>query len=140
MGSVLVFSGFGVPEFSSRAATQTLQPIQQAGQLKRTVNGGLLDLSAPQFRKYHSNISCNDQQPPAVDGVWQGQVVQVDCISLLSYKIGGTPQRTIVPGSSYEESGYVFYRPRLIMRVMDFNISRDEYGAVISWSMELEEI
>lgn len=139
--SVLAFSGFGVPPYSARGASQSLEPIGQAQQLRRTINGGLIDVSRPEFRKYRSTLSCSDQQPPAVDGVWPGQIVTVDCIAELSYRnSGGSPARTVVSGSSRTEGDFTFYRPRLTMRVLNFSQETDEFGAVVSWSMQLEEV
>ena len=124
-----------------RGATQTLQPIDAAQQLRRTINGTLIDVSRAEFRKYRSTISCTDQQPPAVDGVWPGQIVTVGCISELSCKTaGGAPSRSVVSGSSRTEGDYTFYRPQLIMRVVSFSQDTDEYGASVSWSLELEEV
>lgn len=141
MSEVLTLSGIGVPPYSVRGATQTLQPIDAAQQLRRTINGTLIDVSRAAFRKYRSTISCTDQQPPAVDGVWPGQVVTVGCISELSYKTaGGAPSRSVVSGSSRTEGDYTFYRPQLIMRVVSFSQDTDAYGASVSWSLELEEV
>lgn len=141
MSDVLTLSGIGVPSYSARGASQTLEPIQASQQLRRTVNGELIDISRPEFRKYRSRISCSDQQSPAVDGVWPGQVVTVGCISELSYlTAGGSPARTPVTGSSRTEGAYTVYRPSLTMRVVSFSQDTDEYGAETSWSLELEEV
>ena len=141
MESVLSLSGIGVPPYSARGATQTLEPIDQAAQLRRTVNGALVDLSRSEFRKYRSTISCSDQQPPAVDGLWPGQIVTVGCIAELSYLTsGGSPARMPVGGSVRTEGSYTFYRPSLSMRVVGFSQERDEFGAVVSWSLQLEEV
>lgn len=138
--TILVLSGIGVPSYSARGLTQTLTPIDQAIQLKRTVNGSLHDRSLSQFQKYQSTITCADQRSPAIDGIWPGDLVTVDCIQELSYPTGGTAQRTVVPGSNYDEGGFTFYRPRLDMMVTGYSESTDEYGAVISWSLSLEEV
>ena len=141
MSDVLTLYGIGVPPWSARGASQTLEPIQASQQLRRTVNGELIDISRPEFRKYRSRISCADQQPPAVDGVWPGQVVTVGCISELSYlTAGGAPSRMPVAGSSRTEGAYTFYRPSLTMRVVSFSQDTDEYAAEVSWSLELEEV
>ena len=141
MSDILTLSGIGVPSYSARGASQTLEPIQASQQLRRTVNGELIDISRPEFRKYRSRVSCADQQPPAVDGVWPGQVVTVGCISELSYlTAGGSPARMPVSGSSRTEGAYTFYRPSLTMRVVSFSQDTDEYGAQVSWSLELEEV
>lgn len=133
-------SGDGVPQYSARGLTQTLAPIEGAAQIRRTINGSLVDLSRPEFQKYASTVSCTDQQPPAV--VWPGAFVTVDCACELSYlTVGGAPQRAIVPGSSRNENGFTFYRPRLAMRVISGpTISLDEYGAAVSWTLNFEEI
>ena len=139
--TVLNFAGLSLPPYSARGLMQMLEPLDQAGSLRRTVNGELIDLSHEQFRKYRSTIAGSDQQPPAIDGVWQGLQVVVDCICELAYLAqGGSPQRPVVEASSRSEGDFVFYRPQLTMRVTSFNVSTDEYGAVTSWSLGLEEI
>jgi hypothetical protein len=82
-----------------------------------------------QFRKYKSSISCRDQEPPAIDGVWPGHVVTVECVAELSYPTGGSPARPVVSGSTRTQGGFVFYRPQLQMLVTGFSANRDEYGA-----------
>lgn len=134
-------SAIGVPPYSARGLTQTVQPAAQAAQLRRTVNGSLKDVSFDGFRKYVTTVSGDDQEPPAIDGVWPGLEVVVDCVFELSYRTSGhTPQRTVVEGSSRVSGQYTIYRPRLAMRVVGFNVNKDEYGAQVNWSMELEEI
>jgi len=138
--TLLVLSGIGVPGYSARGLTQTLEPIEASASLRRTINGTLKDLSFEQFRKYKSSISCQDQEPPAVDGVWPGRVVTVDCVAELSYPTGGTSSRPVVMGSTRTVGAFVFYRPRLQMLVTRLSLNRDEYSAAIQWQMELEEI
>lgn len=150
--TVLSLSGVGVPPYSARGLRQTLTPVDAARQMHRTVNGTLRDFSAPQFRKYESTITGTDQQPPACDGVWPGQEVTVDCIVELAVQgevdatdTGATDAtealgRTPVAGSTRTESGFTFYRPKLNMRVTSFSIERDEWGAQVRWTMELEEV
>ena len=139
--TLLVISGPGLPTYAVRGLTQTLDPIDAAGAIARTVNGGLIDLSPPQMRKYKSTISCTDQEAPALDGVWPGMPVTVDCVSELGYlTAGGSPQRTVVEGSTRVASRWTWYRPRLDMMVISYSTSTDEYGALIEWSLELEEV
>ena len=141
MSDVLTLSGIGVPPYSARGASQMLEPIGSSQQLRRTINGELIDISRAEFRKYRSTISCVDQQPPAIDGVWPGRVLTVGCISELSYlTAGGAPARPLVSGSSRTEGDYTFYRPSLTMRVVAFSQDTDEYGAAVSWSLQLEEV
>jgi hypothetical protein len=139
--TLLAIAEIDVPPYSARGISQTLQPIGGAGQMRRTVNGTLVDISATQFRKYRSTIACTDQQQPALDGVWPGMTLTIDCVSELSYKTGvGTAGRTAVSGSSRTESGFTFYRPVLTMKVVDYSVDTDEWGASIGWQLQLEEI
>lgn len=137
----LTITTMGVVPYSARGLKQTLAPLDQASQNKRTINGDLKDLSFDGFRKYKSTITGADQEPPAIDGIWPGLQVTVNCIYELSYKTsGGSPQRTVVAGSSHTSDVFTFYRPQLVMRIMSFSCERDEYGAAVSWSMDLEEV
>lgn len=127
--------------YSMRGLRQTLEPIQAAGQMRRTVNGQLVNVAHSQFKKYRSNISCTDQLPPGFDGFWQGDVITVKCMIELSYKTGvGSPGRTVVTGSSRTDGDFTFYRPELSMMIVNYSFSRDEYGAIVGWSLDLEEV
>jgi hypothetical protein len=138
--TLLVLSGIGVPPYSARGLTQTLQPIEAAGSQRRTVNGTLVDLSQAQFRKYRSTIRCSDQDAPALDGIWPGQVVTVNCIAELCCPSTDTPAKPVVSGSQRIEGSFIFYRPQLTMQVVGLTMEKDEYGAATSWTLELEEI
>lgn len=143
--TLLVISAMGVPPYAARGLTQTLEPIEAAVQLRRTVNGDLVDVSAPQLRKYRSTISCADQLAPALNGVWPGMEVVVQCVAELAYLTAtGTPERPeveIAPSeyASRVEGIFTYYRPELTMMVTGFRQQTDEYGAVVSWTLELEE-
>ena len=79
--------------------------------------------------------------PPALDGIWPGAVVIVDCVAELSYVTsGGSPDRTVVSGSSRTEGSFTYYRPQLTMMVTRFNVNTDEWKAVVGWDMTLEEV
>jgi hypothetical protein len=143
--TLLVLTGVGIPPYSARGLRQTLTPIGASISLRRTVNGSLTDLSASQFQKYASTISGDDQEPPAVDGVWPGRTVTVDCLQELTVAGEETTDapdlgRDIVPGSIRYSNGFIFYRPRLTMLVTGFNVEGDEWAAGVSWSMNLEEV
>jgi hypothetical protein len=79
--TVLRMVAVGVPPYSARGVKQTLAHIDQAANLKRTVNGDLKDVSFTSFRKYKTTISASDQRPPNFDGRWPGLTVVVDCVS-----------------------------------------------------------
>lgn len=139
--TLLVVSGDGMPPYSVRGITQTLEPIDAAKNLRRTVNGVLVDLSATQFKKYKSTITCTDVQSPAFDAIEVGDTLTVDCVAELSYLTASSPAsgpaRTVV--ATRTEGAYTFYRPRLTMVITSKQQSTNEYGAEISWTLELEE-
>jgi hypothetical protein len=141
-GSTLLrISGVGMSPYAARGLTQTLKPIEQASDLRRTINGELIDFSVEQFRKYASVISGNDQEPPGVGGIWPGRSVQVECIAELYYlTAGGSPERPMAGGSERTAGPYTYYRPVLEMRVLDFDQSFDEWDTQVTWSLTLEEI
>jgi hypothetical protein len=140
--TILRMVGVGVPPYSARGLKQTLTPIDQATNLRRTVNGDLVDISFSGFRKYKSTISGTDQRPPNFDGKWPGLTVVVDCIAELSFTPdeGETRQRIAVPGSEHTEDAHTVYRPRLTMKIVSLSQDHDEYDASIGWSLDLEEI
>jgi hypothetical protein len=141
--TVLVLQGIGVALYSTRFASQTLEPLgQAAATIYRDVNG-VLRQATPQtgFQKYRSQISCSDLWPFAAGGIWPGLEVTVDCAAWLSYATeGGSPERTVVEGSEREVGTFTFYRPRLAMMVVAWKINENEAGAAATWSLDLEEV
>jgi len=139
--TLLVITGVSIAPYSARGLQQTLAPIEQIKQPARTVNGKLIDISLEQFRKYTTQISCSDMRAPALNGVWPGLQITVDCITELSYLTsGGSAEKTVVPGSSRVEGDYTYYRPRLICRVQDYSEQLGEYEQVVGWTLTAEEI
>lgn len=140
--TVLKLVGVGVPPYSARGLSQTLEPIDASIHIERTINGELINLGYDPMRKYKSEISGSDQRPPAVDGIWPGHIVTVDCIVTISHPEYGAFGREPVDydDSLINEAGYVTYRPRLTMMVMNFSVDEDEYGAQIGWKLSLEEV
>ena len=138
--TLLVISGALLPPWSARGLTQTLEFIEAAGFFRRTVNGTLHNLAPAQLQLYRSVISCTDQRVPAIDGIWPGDVVTVDCVVELAYvTAGGSAARTAVPGSPRIEGDYTFYRPRLTMQVITCPMLLEEWQASVGWELELEE-
>lgn len=138
--TALVLSVMGVPLYSARGLTQTLEPIDAAANMRRSINGILTDVAHTQFRKYKSKISCTDQRTPAFDGIWPGMTVVVDCIAYLTYPASGSPQRTVIVGSSFTEGDFIIYRPRLTMMVTANSAQTDEWDATVPWGIDLEEV
>jgi len=87
--SDLKIKGVGFPLLSCRDATQTLTPIRH-GEMRRSVNGELCYVGTNRHHKYQSRIRCADQNLPAIQQVWVGAIVEVDCISPLweSFPLG----------------------------------------------------
>jgi hypothetical protein len=135
----LAISVMGVPLYSARGLSQTLEPIDASKNMRRSINGVLTDVAHVQFRKYKSKITCTDARAPAADGIWPGMTVVVDCVSYLSYPTGGAAQRTVIAGSSFTEGGFTFYRPRLTMLVTSNTTQTDEWAATVPWELDLEE-
>lgn len=136
--TLLVISGVGFAPWAAAGLKQTLTLIDAAkGHLARTVNGRLVDLTPPQFAKYRSTITCDDRDTPLFDGVFPGLEVTVDCVAELAYLTGGAPVRPVV--ASRTAGAVTFYRPRLDMMVTDWQTATDEWGAIVSWQLDLEE-
>lgn len=135
-------AGGDTPEltpYSARGLTQSLEPIP-SGNLRRTINGELVDLTPTQFRKYQSTITCKDQVVPAFDDAWLGHLVTVQCVAELSYRtIGGSAGRTAVAGSARIVGDFTFYRPELTMLVVALRNSFDEWPCDYSWQLDLAE-
>lgn len=141
--TILTISSFGNMLFQARGLTQTLEVIGAASQLARTINGGLIDMSAPQFRKYQSKIEVpSEVYPTPIDGIFPGMQVTVDCAVSLAYITGsaGFPKRSAVSGSEWSENGYTFYRPSLTMLIKQVETHFDEWKNVVGWSIDLEEV
>lgn len=133
----------GVNPFSARGLRGTLAPIALAqgdDKMARTVNGTLVDISAPQMRKYRLEVSGDDQAPAALDGLWVGMAVTVDCMVELAHRTGTVATRPAVAGSTRVEGDYTYYQPSLLMRVVEWSTERQEWAAAVSWTLALEEV
>lgn len=142
----LVLSGDGLPPTAVRGIRETLEPIAN-----------------PQFRKYRWRIECSDINSPAFDAVWPGDwrrtinggfvdlsgmgtVLTVQCVSDLAYlaasqsPAGESPLKSEVPGLTETVGDFTFYRPELTIGITAKSQQTDEVGAVVSWTLEGEEI
>ena len=141
--TLLVMSPIGVPLYSARGLTQTLTPVSEAKPSpRRTINGELRWLGLTQMQKYESTITCTDQQSPALDGIWPGQAVLINCVCELAYRTGETAGRTVVPGTTPRSTpdGFVYYYPQIAFMVTDYNTSMEEYQHDYQWQLSLREI
>ena len=138
----LVLSAIDMADFAARGISESLSPIGVSAQTARSWNGTLVDLSDTTHRKLKAAWRCTDLVPPALNGIWPGQLLTVDCISWLNYVTsGGSPAHTVVTSSSYTEGALTFYRPRLTMRITaPWTADYDEWEAVTAWTLEAEEV
>jgi len=145
-GTLLVInplSGIDAPQltpYSARNLTQTYSVIGVNEWIKRDVNGTLRSVADIRFRKYKSTITCSDGQTPCLDNGWLGTQCEVSCAFEFSHPIGAFPARPSVSGSERIDSGFVFYRPILLMIVQDIKNSFQEWSALNNWQVELEEV
>lgn len=95
------------------------------------------------FRKYTLRLSCSDQAPPTLGGLWVGMPLRVHCAQEL-WTVG-SPERTARVGSTRTETTpagetVTAYKPVLDVRVVDWSDGWDEWAAGTTWSIDLEEI
>lgn len=139
-GTLLVIEGVDLPRYAARGLTQTLDHIDQASTIQRSINGEPMDFSSEQFRKYKSTITCTDQQTPLPDDLWPGAIVTVSCVAELQFDPSIGPESAVVSGSERVDGGRSFYRPQLEMVVITFTTTKDEYQATVGWQIDLEEV
>ena len=146
--TILRLDGLGVIPHAARGIKETIEPIDGAGQLRRTVNGVLRNVGNTGFDKYKITLSGEDIAGLPLDGLTKGKIVTAYCINEFS-TLGNLPvdpstwtgnSRAIVPGSLRQFGDFIFYRPVIVAMVTSFSVENDEYGAVTSWSLELEEV
>src|SRR3954466_15693918 len=139
--TLLALDVMALSAYASRGLTQTIEPIDQGGDLRRTVNGELVNFGDAVFHKYRTTVSGKDQRPPSIDGIWPGQELTLHCVAELSFlSSGGTAQRYAVADSMREEGDLTFYRPTFDVMVTAITTSFDEFSADWSWSITFEEI
>jgi len=113
----LVITGVTIPECAARGMVEEIGLIAQAAQVKRTVNGTLVDLSDPNFRKRKWRISGSDMSFPDFSSAWPGMSVSVTTTSTIG-------------------SGHLSISGRLL----DWTATYNEWDAATTWTMDVEEI
>jgi hypothetical protein len=158
----------GLPPFSARGCEQELTPITQ-GEFHRNINGDLIYLGNDTHTKYKSTIKCSDKAAIATDGLYRGREIELGCIQRLWQKFEANQReiyldKTPVEGSLYAHSedkteiailqstdkhiqldvpnagGFICYRPKLTMRIIQYSLNTNEWGIKVGWQMECEEI
>lgn len=139
--SELVISGDGTPTYAVRGLDVALEPIATAVPA-RTINGGLINLTPPEFRKFRLTLGCEDVDPPAFAGLWPGEVVSVippEEVGYLTATGSPPPGRSIV--SSRESGDHTFVLLDLLMMVMGpWQQVRNEAAGKTRWQIVLEEV
>lgn len=164
--TILVLGDIVIPVGAGRGISQSFEIISN-GELLRTVNGELVDLTRPENRKFRSSISCTDQAYPAIIDVWRGKTISVSFIEKFRQTVAPAALtvdliRDYVPGSIIGRTAagaritptgvvdntatfaqniiMVEYLPVMDMKVVSYDVDRDEWQAETGWSLELEEV
>lgn len=138
--TLLVISAAGLPPASARGVKQTY--TETDSQQRRDINGTLHNLTPEAFRKFTTEISCDDLESPCMNDVYKGLEVVVDWVVEFSFVTGSgaTYRRDPVPDSIYEKNGVTLYRPQMTMLVTDYSIEFDELEQATGWRMNLAEV
>src|SRR6516225_8659368 len=116
--TLIPLSGHNNPvlqKYAVRGLTQTLKQIGDPSNIRRTVDGRLVNLTPPWFHQFASTVTCKDVYAPCLDGAWRGVICEVECAGEFSY-VTGSPVRPVVPGSQrVDEQGITYYLPIMIM-------------------------
>ena len=137
--TLLTLTGIGVAPYATRGLRMSLEPLSQAGNFVRNINGGFVDLTDPIFKLYRVTISCTDQRAPPFGGLWPGQLVTLESPVEMG-QITLSSDRTAVSGSSNTEDGVSYFRPQLNCIVLSFDQEAEEYSSQYSWRLVLEEL
>ncbi len=120
--TLLALTGIDLGPYSIRGLSMLATLVDNPSGLRRTINGRLRNFTAPQFRKYAVTISCEDQDAPELTGIWKGQAVGVTFIPGV---LGGTDNPTSIVSIN--------------ALVDNWSSERDEWAALVNWSISLLE-
>lgn len=129
LGLSRIGGGFELSEYAARGITMTMQPADGASDIRKDVNGNLVNLKdgLTEFRKYKFTIACDDMDSPGFsaestgsDAVWPGDKMTLQCLPHL----GAEEQQTYT----------------VMVMQPGWQVTRDEWGAATSWSLELEQV
>jgi hypothetical protein len=165
--TILKLGDIYFPPGSARGISQSLNLVSN-GELLRTVNGTLIDLTRDENRKFTSVISASETASPTLQGLWRGQVITgLECIqpfrqfvapantsvTLIRPEVTGSvvgrlsdntridPDTVVAQVATFSQAVVaVEYRPVLDMMVDDITVDNDEYAATEGWSISLVEV
>lgn len=129
-----------MPAGSSFGVSTSIRLIGAAASMRRTVNGRLVVIADPAFRKYAVSINASDMILPPIFDLYTGQRVTVELATIIRER-GQIPTRPYVFDTLQTGNGWIEYRPILVCLVVEPpEMSDEEYAGTASWSIELEEV
>lgn len=150
MSTLLVINGMPFSKYATRGVKESIAPLEDSSQFRRTVNKTLRYVGVGEpARKFKYTYSGEDLVGLPVNSLYIGQNVTFHAVEEFG-EHGTIPVnpndwteniRPIVPGSLRQGiDGFIYYRPVITGLVTAFSTERDEWGAVTSWSLEIEEV
>ncbi|WP_323811269.1 hypothetical protein [Yoonia sp. 67-2] len=157
------------PPGSARGISTSIEQIE-SGELRRTVNGNLVDLTREELRKYAISLSCDGMSLPGFDSVWRGMICTITPPVRWIIKVEpgqnsvtfarpaanakmfdaetNNPFPDPIIGSNGTSAtfsaqasvAWIEYQPIFQTRVVGRSESSEEWEASATWSLELEEI
>lgn len=122
--SILVEGEEVLQPYASRDLSADLEYIPQSDSMDRNWNGGIIDFSLPQFRKFQMNISCEDFESNGLSKYPPGTPCIVHCLPQLGVNVDGDDSQAHLT---------------LSMVMGRWKETRKEYSARTSWSLPLFE-
>jgi hypothetical protein len=117
--TLIAIDAIDFTDYAVRGITMTLELIDQSKNLARDCLGNLVDISVPQFRQHKITITCTDNDAPELAGIWAGQDISITCLP----RMNGTSDTPLT----------------ILAKVTNWNTSRPEWDAEISWQLEAEQ-
>jgi hypothetical protein len=126
LGLTRTGGGFELAEFSATGISMQMSEIDEAADIRRDVNFNAVNLLAgvSAAQKYKFSLSCSDMDSPgfAAHGTGRTAFRKGDKGTLIAIpRLGATEQQTFT-----------------VMN-MGWTVTRDEWEAITSWQLDLEE-
>ena len=139
--STLDLVEIGIPPYSTDEIEVEFGPIAAATYQRRDLNHRLHNLASNKARLYRLVISGRSVAPPAFASLWPGDILTVHVPrELCRQTTADDLNRSAVPGSTYTEEGFNFYRPLLTMMVEEWTTSLIERTVEEGWILALNEL
>lgn len=127
LGLTRTGGGFALGEFAARGISMQMSEIDQAADIRRDVNGNLINVldGVTAFQKYKFSLSCEDMESPGFAAATGGRTAfrKGDAATLICIPdLGATEQQTFT-----------------VMN-MGWTVTRDDWNAITSWSLDLEQV